>query len=1297
MTARALAGGLLLVLLLSLPTAVRGQLSAASSLVFGVGVLNSFDSPAVGSYQYSPPLTVLQPWSWSNGGIGAAGGPFDPPYPGTLDDAPPTPNQYAFIQTSPNNVAGMRVSNMTAALTGMTSGTSYNISFWYAARSEGYTGNATQSQMTVTVGSVQVWQSPAAILDLSGWTFAWGVFTAPAASAALMFNVVSTSDNDHSVDVDTVLVMPTATGTPLSGAITPTSYASLSFEAPVLNTSYYGPGLSLQSYAYNPLITSLQTWAWTPLQGGVAFTGSPWDPPAPVTPPQGAQYAFIQVSPRNALQDQSSNMSTLLTGLTSGTAYSINFFWATRSGYGQTSQLTIWANGAVVWQSLSTLADTSGGWLNNNTNSFTASGPTASLLFQVQSLTNSDGAILIDAITIGPPFVLPVGYLTVGTPASGFCNGFFEAPAVGYTYNPTQTALQPWVWPANLGGLAASGSPWDPPYPGTPNDSPPSPNQYAFLQTSPNNAPGMQVTNMTATLAGLIGGQSYTLTFWYASRGSGYNNTQSTMTLYLAGTAVWQSPVNISDLSGWTFVSTTFTANAAALTLMFGVVSTSNGDHAVLVDSVYVAPTLAPPPTSGSVTPPIGAPLSFESPSLNPTVYGAPTNGLQYYIYNPLITPNQPWTFTPSQGGIGISGCAWDPPPPTAPPQGVQYAFLQVSPHSALGDASSNMSTSISGLSFGYPYAISFFYGTRNGYGQTSSLTVWVNGVSVYQSAQNLADSAGWQAASTSTFFVPAAGTATLLFQVQSLSNSDGAILIDAVSVFSPPTALPLYNITVGSPFGFFESPTGISYIYNPPLSVLQPWLWTVPQGGVGTAGSPWDPPYPNTPNDDSPSPNQYAFIQTSPNNAVGMRVSNMTTGLVGLTAGTSYTVSFWYAARGSGYQATQSQLTLFISGVQVWQSTGNILDQSGWVAVSQSFTASAASLVLLFNVVSQSDSDHAVLVDTVLVTPTLSPPLTIGSVSPTASAQLSFEMPTLNGSLYGAGLTLQSYAYNPLISSLQPWAWTAYQGGVAITGSPWDPPAPIAPPDGVQYAFLQTSPHNALQDQRTSMSTTVTGLTAGSSYGVSFYWATRAGYATTSQLSVLANGAAVYISVFNLTDAAGWQPATSAFSFAATAQTTLQFQVVSLTNSDGAVLIDKVSIVSSSAPPAPPPSSTGPAATAASSSSAPLTAAVQPSSAAAMASSMGLSSTAGCTCPSNSCSSSSSGLSGGSIAGIVIGSVVGAALLCCLLILCLRAERGGKSGTDTNSAGKFKTVDEPEVSQVSQAETTTGVEMGTR
>jgi len=256
-----------------------------------------------------------------------------------------------------------------------------------------------------------------------------------------------------------------------------------------------------------------------------------------------------------------------------------------------------------------------------------------------------------------------------------------------------------------------------------------------------------------------------------------------------------------------------------------------------------------------------------------------------------------------------------------------------------------------------------------------------------------------------------------------------------------------------------------------------------------------------------------------------------------------------------------------------------------------------------------------------------------------------------LNGSSYGPGVTLQNYLYNPPITTaqngLQPWTFTYNQGGIALTTSPWDPPAPIAPPQGSQYAFLQTSPHNVPALAVSQMSTTVTGFIANSPYTMNFYWAARLGSGgsnTQTQLTVFINNNLVFTSQANLSDATGWNQSTTPSFSPSTTSISLLFTATSLSFTDHAILIDAISF-----------SSTG--------------------------------------------GGGSNGLSGGAIAGIVIGSVVGG-ILCIVLLCCFIVGRRGKGGrghtkhTDEHTEDSSASATPAEEQSSEHTGTREGVEM---
>ena len=277
----------------------------------------------------------------------------------------------------------------------------------------------------------------------------------------------------------------------------------------------------------------------------------------------------------------------------------------------------------------------------------------------------------------------------------------FETPSLAfsplpYLYNPPTSAAQPFTWPTVIttgnggGGVAELNSPFDALY-----ALPPSGDQYAFIQTSPNSLPGQQVSNMSAP-ALLSGNQSYYITFFYAARAASTDEaepgwqTQSTLTVVVNGNTVWSSVPNITDRFGWTLAQTDpFPGLGVGDFVDFVVTSSSNDDHAVLVDSVTISvvPTLVF--TQGAPIVPDTL-YGFETPVAD-TVVDFPTYASYLYIYNPGITSNpaQPWQFAvnPLDSNIGLGGIAqmrspFDPPPPIHPPDNVQVRHRQsLMPH----------------------------------------------------------------------------------------------------------------------------------------------------------------------------------------------------------------------------------------------------------------------------------------------------------------------------------------------------------------------------------------------------------------------------------------------------------------------------------------------------------------------------------------------------------------------------------------------------------------------------------------
>ncbi|KAJ3175128.1 hypothetical protein HDU85_002174, partial [Gaertneriomyces sp. JEL0708] len=222
----------------------------------------------------------------------------------------------------------------------------------------------------------------------------------------------------------------------------------------------------------------------------------------------------------------------------------------------------------------------------------------------------------------------------------------------------------------------------------------------------------------------------------------------------------------------------------------------------------------------------------------------------------------------------------------------------------------------------------------------------------------------------------------------------------------------------------------------------------------------------------------------------------------------------------------------------------------------------------LVFNTIATADNDRTVLIDSVVIEP-VNARAPLGRLSATLSGHStanSFEAPPLFGGAYGQGLSIQNFVYNPEIAYNQPWSFTDRLGGIARVGSPFDA-SPNIPPDGAQYAFIQTGLLNSLQS---SIWTNVSDLVVGNPYSVTFSWGIRTdagaavpGYITPCRVVVTLGGTEVYASAQNLSDADGWQNSqVSTRPWIATSTTALlKFDVNSLAFEDHTFLFDAIDV----------------------------------------------------------------------------------------------------------------------------------------
>jgi YD repeat-containing protein len=260
-----------------------------------------------------------------------------------------------------------------------------------------------------------------------------------------------------------------------------------------------------------------------------------------------------------------------------------------------------------------------------------------------------------------------------------------------------------------------------------------------------------------------------------------------------------------------------------------------------------------------------------------------------------------------------------------------------------------------------------------------------------------------------------------------------------------------------------------------------------------------------------APDGDQVAYIQ-----AYDGHSGSLTQTATGLTAGGTYQLSFYLTQR-PGHGA--NPITVLVDGVVMGTYTPG---STSWAQFSTAtFQASSATAVITFRGPSSPDGDTGL------------DKITLTSV-PAAVPDASFETPEI-------GL---EWIYNPTIAGMQ---FNGYSG-VTGNGSAW---GFAAAPDGDQVAFIQT-----YGGQAGAISQTLTGLSAGNLYTLSFSLANRPG-SPAYPVTVSLDG--VVLGVFT--------PGSTSF----TQFTTAAFQVVSSTAvltfsggtvaGDGSAGLDKIQL----------------------------------------------------------------------------------------------------------------------------------------
>lgn len=427
-----------------------------------------FETPSIGSYEYDP-----SGGSWTFSGASGNGSGLIANGSGFSNPNAPQGVQAAFVQGH---------GTITQSISGFTPGTAYQITFEAAQRPDNGTVNVSGQSWNVTInGSVIAGYNPGE--TATTYVDYTASFTATAATETLGFVGTDLAGGDNTIFIDDVtiaapiqpanpvvtLTAPTnnataitppainvaatvatngniiesvqfySNATNLIGQVTnpPFSYGwtnpntgsygvfaqvsynggsvadSLAALVTIINTNvnfgFETPGIGSGNFQYDP---SGASWTFTGSSGngsGLVANGSGFGNP---NAPQGVQAAFVQ---------SYGGISQLLYGFTPGTAYTITYSAAQRSGGNQ--------HGGESW---SVMIDNTV-ITNNNpgassyttyTATFTASAFTHTLSFAGTDLAGGDNTVFLDNISISPPISQVPPSVLLTSPAN---NAVFSA------------------------------------------------------------------------------------------------------------------------------------------------------------------------------------------------------------------------------------------------------------------------------------------------------------------------------------------------------------------------------------------------------------------------------------------------------------------------------------------------------------------------------------------------------------------------------------------------------------------------------------------------------------------------------------------------------------------------------------------------------------------------------------------------------------------------------------------------------------------------------------------------------
>jgi hypothetical protein len=736
-----------------------------------------------------------------------------------------------------------------------------------------------------------------------------------------------------------------------------------------------------------------------------------------------------------ALQQGSGQLSQIITGLTPGQTYWIQFYYDVRACCG-TYAMDI----AVKWddQEIDKITGvepvTGGNPFRFRNVPFTPASDTGTLAFATTA--TGDATALFDGVTIVPG---DPGRVVVANPsfeASGTPEppGYLTAGA-GWTGGGVETI-----------GVNAAGGDF------ANNGTVPDQDHVVFIQ-----GPGY----IEQTVRGLAAGETYSVSFKYNAR------TGNTPTLRLSvdgATRFEQAVTPVGGTAAYTSGSANFVATATSAVIRFE--QTDAGDQTVLLDDIRIAGVVLEPIPNLKVGPPRlelgpgqqalasftvsqkrlesgaatvvvrmanegvarfvdadvdgqvtlvfpqGSPETILTTAIEGVGRGATTvqivdngghdgvdgtilvNGVTSFVVNPSFeaTGTGPGVgYTAIQGWAGGSGINATGQPfldNGLLPDREQVAFIQ---------GTGLMSQTIAGLTAGQRYAVQFAYNVRNCCdGGTMAMALRVDGNELADVPEVLAVGVGSPFHFLNAAFTASGPTANL--EIATTAAGDATLLLDAISVVPQAAG----EIVVQNPsFEASGVPAGVGY-----QNAMAGWSFTGGHGvNIDTVG-------PFADNGVAGAQDRVAFIQGP---------ASLSQVIQGLTPGTAYTLEYLVNAR-NGDSPGGTPYKVLVDGVEVLNTVQDPVGPGNpYTSVSIPFTAAADTAEIKFEGLAAGtvEDDQSLLLDDVRIRPAdtgtgLSVPMTITLVAGN-SVNIAWPTSAPAGLVLHSSTTLQLNSWSPV------------------------------------------------------------------------------------------------------------------------------------------------------------------------------------------------------------------------------------------------------------------------------------------